>query len=254
MGFAESCSGAAIGYWTGDGEDLPFYYDMASRFPIGDRYFCSVVAQTYPNRRFLIAATALGDIATNASGISQKDAPNGTIFDRLNDAGVSWKDYFPDLPTAALFFPVFENNPSRMVHFSQFFVDAESGNLPAVSLVDPYWNSSEETNDISIGEAYAAEIINAVLRSPNRHNTALFWVYDEHGGWYDHVAPLPAIKPARSHRHSRLATSLAPTTTRASASLAASSRPGRGRTMSRTRCSTTPRSSGSSRRSGTCRR
>jgi phospholipase C len=193
LGFAENCSGAAMGYWTGD--DLPFYYDMASRFPIGDRYFCSVMAQTYPNRRFLIAATALGDIATNASGISQKDAPNGTIFDRLNDVGVSWKDYFPDLPTAALFFPVFENNPSRMAHFSQFFVDAQSGNLPAVSLVDPYWNYSEETNDISIGEAYAAEVINAVLRSPNWHNTALFWVYDEHGGWYDHVPPVPAIKP-----------------------------------------------------------
>ena len=88
-------------------QDLPFYYSLASHFPIGDRYFCSVMAQTYPNRRFLIAATALGNIATNGSGISHTDAPNGTIFDRLDHHGISWKDYYPDAPTCGLFLPNF---------------------------------------------------------------------------------------------------------------------------------------------------
>ena len=184
-----------MGYWTG--EDLPFYYSMARQFPIGDRYFCSVMAQTYPNRRFLIAATALGDVATNDTGISVTDAPNGTIFDRLDRHGISWKDYYPDLPTVALFLPEWNDNKhnGKVVHFEQFFVDAAAGNLPAFSLVDPYTNYSEEGNDISIGEAYAAGVHHAVLHSPAWEKTALIWTYDEHGGWYDHVSPVPAVRP-----------------------------------------------------------
>jgi phospholipase C len=193
MGFVKGCSGAAMGYWEAD--DLPFYHSMARQFPIGDRYFSSVMAQTYPNRRFLIAGTALGNISTDATGISKVDAPNGTIFDRLNEHGISWKDYYTDLPTCALFEPVFLNNPTKAVHVSQFFTDAASGNLPAFSLVDPYANFSEEDGDITVGEGYAALVISAVMQGPAWDKTALIWVYDEHGGWYDHVPPQPAVKP-----------------------------------------------------------
>jgi len=193
MGFVKGSSGAAMGYW--DEADLPFYYSMARQFPIGDRYFCSVMAQTYPNRRFLIAGTALGNISTDVTGISKVDAPNGTIFDRLNQYGISWKDYYADLPTCALFEPVFLDNRAKAVHMTQFFADAASGSLPAFSLVDPYDNFSEEDGDISVGEGYAALFIDAVMRGPAWDKTALFWVYDEHGGWYDHVPPQPAVKP-----------------------------------------------------------
>ena len=193
QGFVKACGGASMGYWTGD--DLPFYHSMARQFPIGDRYFCSVMAQTYPNRRFLIAGTALGDISTDVTGISTTDAPNGTIFDRLNRYGISWKNYYPDVPTCALFEPVLFNNRDKAVHVSQFFLDAASGGLPAFSLVDPYTNYSEEDGDITVGEAYAALVVDAVMRGPDWPTTALIWVYDEHGGWYDHVPPRPAVKP-----------------------------------------------------------
>jgi phospholipase C len=195
MGFVGACGPAAMGYWTG--EDLPFYYSLARQFPIADRYFCSVMAQTYPNRRFLIAGTALGDVSTNATGISPKDAPNGTIFDRLDAHGITWKDYYPDAPSVALFLPEWTENQKdgRVVHIDQFMTDAASGNLPHVALVDPYTNFSEENGDISVGEAYAARIIDAVLHSPAWSKTALIWTYDEHGGWYDHVPPVPAVRP-----------------------------------------------------------
>ena len=66
LGFVKACNPSAMGYWTG--EDLPFYHSMTKLFPIGDRYFCSVMAQTFPNRRFLMAATALGDVADGPLG------------------------------------------------------------------------------------------------------------------------------------------------------------------------------------------
>jgi phospholipase C len=195
MGFVTACGPASMGYWTG--EDLPFYYSLARQFPIGDRYFCSVMAQTYPNRRFLIAGTALGDVSTDATGISTTDAPNGTIFDRLDHYGISWRDYYPDLPTCALFEPIYLDNlhDGKLAPVGQFVTDAASGNLPAFSLVDPYLKYSEEDNDISIGEAYAATIVEAVLGSPKWDSTALIYIYDEHGGWYDHVPPVPAVRP-----------------------------------------------------------
>ena len=194
-GFVKACGPASMGYWTG--EDLPFYYSLAKQFPLGDRYFCSVMAPTYPNRRFLLAATALGDVTTDAAGISATDAPNGTIFDRLNHYGISWKDYYPDAPSAALFLPNYTDNRTdgKVVHFEQFLLDAASGNLPSFSLIDPYVDYSEEHNDISIGEAYAATMISAVLQSPAWGKTALILTYDEHGGWYDHVPPVPAVRP-----------------------------------------------------------
>jgi len=82
-----------------------------------------------------------------------------------------------------------------MAPINQFLTDAAAGQLPQFSLVDPYINYSEENGDVSIGEAYAARIIGAVLDSPNWSTTAMFLVYDEHGGWYDHVPPRPAVRP-----------------------------------------------------------
>jgi phospholipase C len=55
---AEIVGGVAMGYWQA--EDLPFYYSLYRSFPIADRYFCSLLGQTFPNRRYLLAATSIG--------------------------------------------------------------------------------------------------------------------------------------------------------------------------------------------------
>ena len=52
----------AMGYWQP--EDQPFYASLASIFPLADRYFASVPGQTFPNRRFLMAATSFGRSTT----------------------------------------------------------------------------------------------------------------------------------------------------------------------------------------------
>ncbi|HEY7147510.1 MAG TPA: alkaline phosphatase family protein [Streptosporangiaceae bacterium] len=80
---------------------------------------------------------------------------------------------------------------------SQFFADAEAGTLPGFSIVDPDFDAFSEENpqDIQKGESYAAEVINAVLHGEGWPHTLLIWVYDEHGGYYDHVPPPAAIPP-----------------------------------------------------------
>ena len=91
QGFVTSSTAEAMGYFTR--EDLPFTCGMAGTFPIADRYFCSVMAQTDPNRRYLISGTSLGLIDdTFPSALP----PNGVIFQQFNNHGITWKDYYSD--------------------------------------------------------------------------------------------------------------------------------------------------------------
>ena len=58
--------------------------------------------------------------------------------------------------------------------------------------------TEENPADIQLGEAYSSSIINAVMHSPAWPKTALLFMYDEHGGYYDHVRPA-GRDPARRH-------------------------------------------------------
>ncbi len=204
-GFVESGSGpVSMGYW--EQADQPFYYSLASAFPIADRYFCSVLGQTYPNRRYLIGATSIGQVNDTQPALTDYPA-NGTLFDRLNSFGITWKDYYTSfleddgttLPAATvlLYPPAYFNNPGKTVPTTQFFADAAAGNLPGYCIVEPDYNvmSEEDPQNIAQGEQFAAQVINAVMSGPEWSKTLLIWNYDEHGGYYDHVPPPPAIAP-----------------------------------------------------------
>ena len=79
----------------------------------------------------------------------------------------------------------------------QFFADADAGTLPSFSIVDPDFDvySEENPQDIRKGESFAAEVINRVMHGKGWPRTLLIWVYDEHGGYHDHVPPPAAVPP-----------------------------------------------------------
>jgi phospholipase C len=78
-----------------------------------------------------------------------------------------------------------------------FWKAASTGTLPSVSIVDPDFGycSEENPQDVQDGEAFAAEVISAVMKGPAWDKTLLIWLYDEHGGYYDHVPPPEAAAP-----------------------------------------------------------
>jgi phospholipase C len=193
-GFVRSQSGpVAMGYW--ERADQPFYYSLASTFPIADRYYCSVLGQTFPNRRYLLAATSLGMVDdTFPAGYPA----NGTLFDILDAHKISWRNYYSTTPSTLLFPQLyFDNFGTKVVPLAEFFADAASGNLPAYCLVDPDYDthSEEDPQNIAVGEQFAAQVIQAVMSGPEWETTLLIWNYDEHGGYYDHVPPPKAIPP-----------------------------------------------------------
>jgi Phospholipase C len=194
-GFVQASTAVSMGYW--DQTDLPFYYGLANTFPLSDRWFGSVLAQTYPNRRFLMAGTAAGIVSTTTEALLAPAPPNGTIFDRFQSHGISWRNYYSDLPSSAIIIKTVQDYPNSISPIDQFYTDAAAGTLPFFSLVDPNFDTESEENpqDVRRGEQMAAKVINAVMQSPNWAKTMLIWTYDEHGGYYDHVAPPPAVRP-----------------------------------------------------------
>jgi phospholipase C len=86
---------------------------------------------------------------------------------------------------------------NRLRTMRQFFADAQAGTLPSVSIVDPDFGkwSEENPQDVQTGEAFSAKVISAAMRGKGWPGTLLIWLYDEHGGYYDHVPPPPAPAP-----------------------------------------------------------
>jgi phospholipase C len=195
-GFVKASGPIAMRFW--DKRDLPFTYSLVKNFPIGQRYFCSTLCQTYPNRRFFFAGTASGLISTNLVETNKLPAANGTIWDRLDAHHIDYGVYYQDLPSWAIIPGTITAARGPKQHkFDQFYKDAAAGKLPAFTFLDPNYNTTSEENpqDIQVGEEFMARVVRALTRAPTWKNTALFITWDEHGGYYDHVPPPRAIKP-----------------------------------------------------------
>ncbi len=202
-GFVRGSGGVAMGYWTQD--DLPFTYSLASSFPIADRWFCSVLGQTDPNRRYLIAGTSGG--MTDDVGIPSQTAllsqqVNGTIFQRLTTYGIDWANYATSFPFGATpeLFPVNDTpleSGSNLRPFDQFFTDAAAGTLPSFAFLDEDYGTQSQENpqNIVVGEAMLAQVVQAIGNGPGWASSLLVVTYDEHGGYYDHVPPPVALAP-----------------------------------------------------------
>jgi phospholipase C len=180
---------------------LPFYYGIANEFAIADHYFASVLSQTFPNRFYLLTGTSFGHISNDlppAGGFTQK-----TVFQLLDEATpkVSWKIYLASFQVEELFSYVLQHS-DHIATIDQYKTDAANGTLPQVSFVesDPFGNVNHESDEhppanVQVGEKFTHDIISALVKSPDWSSSAMFLTYDEHGGYYDHVAPPAAPKP-----------------------------------------------------------
>ncbi len=203
-GFLVRSSEEAMGYW--DEVLLPFYYSMAANFPVCDRYFSSTLCQTYPNRVFMMAATAGGLISTDTPPPTVTP-PNGHIFDVLDAHGVSWADYYTNLPTPGLFGPpyvaakqgtnFFGPNAVPSLTASAFGAVCQANLLPSVVMVESDYQFASEENpqDVQAGQYFVYQVVQALTSSPAWARSLLIFTYDEHGGYYDHVPPPAALSP-----------------------------------------------------------
>ncbi len=201
-GFLKAASDTfSIGYYTEP--DLPFTPHIAKTFTVFDRFFCSLLGSTYPNREYMHAGQSYGRIDnTLPLGASDLGFPDTTIFAALSRVGVSNQYFFTDIPVSALWGApgLLRSSPVQL-----YYEQAATGTLPAVSFVDPSFNGEDTGTsgdehphgDVRVGQAFIADVVHALLESPQYQRAALFIVYDEWGGFFDHVAP-PRVPDLRS--------------------------------------------------------
>jgi phospholipase C len=187
-------------------DDLPFYYGLAESFAMNDRQFSSVLGPTFPNRSYLMAATSFGHVTTDDSipPVVGYKPITGTIFDEFDSHGVTWADYWEDLPQDSSFRPTDTTNNLPLATF--FLQAAGIGSLPDVSFVDPNFgtitsaleNDEHPPTDIQRGQYHVSQVVNAVRNGPFWKDSVIFILHDEHGGFYDHAQP-----PAAPQKNAR---------------------------------------------------
>jgi phospholipase C len=209
-----------MGYYR-SADFLPFYRALADAFTICDGYFCSVQGPTDPNRLMWmsgsIGATGL-DPAGVANGgpvletyVGNRLLKYGTLTwktmpEVLTDHGITWKVYQD--PTSTLLFnvlPYFSTfakpaNPTQLANTEAglnplyplgFAADVAADTLPKVSwILPPLANCEHPAAPPAWGEYLTAQILATLVSNPAVWAKTVFLVvYDENGGWFDHVAP-----------------------------------------------------------------
>jgi phospholipase C len=201
-GFFKSSGDAALGFYTAD--ELPFYYSLfdAPDAALCANYFCSMLGSSTPNHLYMMSATSGGITSNGICCLGILDSGRWPIIlDLLDEAGVTWKIYnligIDDILTVetdntAMFWSRWAHDPRTFATQQDYLQDCTAGTLPAVSWVIPSSRDQLDEHapsDVSIGMRGQQLVIEALRASPLYPRSAFLLTYDEHGGYFDHVAP-----------------------------------------------------------------
>lgn len=188
----------ALGWY--DRDDVPVWAGLAENATIFDHYHCSILGPTYPNRHYQHAASC-GDRKSNDFAANPIEGhQEKTIWESLDEAGVSWAYYYSNLPFIGLYGQrLAVQRVSNIRHISAYYADCLAGTLPQACFVDPFFtvegfgNDDHPAGDIRMGQEFLSSVVGAFTESSTFASGALFVNYDEWGGFFDHVVP-PAAR------------------------------------------------------------
>eukprot|EP00300_Choanocystis_sp_HF-7_P029612 c3685_g1_i1.p1 GENE.c3685_g1_i1~~c3685_g1_i1.p1 ORF type:complete len:483 (-),score=101.88 c3685_g1_i1:16-1464(-) len=182
---------------------LPVFQTLATEFAIFDRFYSSVPGPTEVNRMYLFSCTSHG-ASQNDNVQLALGYPQATMFEAVQAAGLTWRDYYSDFPTG---FFLARNRAKGMIEnfhvLDQFYTDAAAGTLPNLSVLEPaYYNAeglfpatdAHPNHLVNLADDLLKRVYEALAASPQWNNTVLIVTFDEHGGFYDHVpTPLDGV-------------------------------------------------------------
>ena len=190
---------------------LPALHELARHFTICDHWYSSVPGPTWANRFFVHSGTSLGRVQMPEDLNDSLRHPGlyfgydqDTIYDRLNERGVPWRIYHGDIPQSlVLSHQRTVQNARRYEFMDVFFSDArgQEERFPAFCFIEPcyYWpgqNDDHPPHTTLRAQALLGNVYNALRQNDRLWNSTLLVVlYDEHGGFYDHVPPPAAVPP-----------------------------------------------------------
>lgn len=179
-------------------EALPVYKELVSEFAVCDRWFASIPTLTQPNRLFIHSATSYG-ATENDNKMMVEGYPQKTIFESLDESGYSFGIYYA-YPPSTLFY----RNLRKLKYtnnFHQYNLDfkrhCKEGKLPNYVVIEQRYfetkvllgNDDHPPHDVSEGQRFIKQVYEALRSSPQWNEILFIIIYDEHGGFYDHVPP-----------------------------------------------------------------
>jgi phospholipase C len=241
--FTDTTGQRAMGYY--DQGFLNYYYYMASQFAVSDRWFSPVSSKSIDNRIATFTGGTTQGLVKDPGGdddLGQLDIP--TIFQELDQAGVTWKIYYTvtqgycleeddcqgssndkypatDFSTLSYSYQyLYENpsgspctaptqqssvvgdssnsfciDPSHIAPLSTYFSDLANGTLPSFAFIEAGYGNNDEHpgsgQSILQGQAQVANIVGSLMSSSSWGSSVFFLSYDEGGGPYEHVPPVP---------------------------------------------------------------
>jgi phospholipase C len=181
----------ALTYYSA--KDMPVYAALARRFMVFDQWHSSLLGPTFPNRQYLLSAQSegrKGNPGPMQAGVFHAE----TIVDRLGKTGVPVGYYYSNVPLLALW--GVERMAPYIRSLDRYWDDAASGRLPQVTFVEPKFGGGDNTRtddhprgDVGMGQRWIREVFGAFVNSPHWQRGAFVVVYDEGGGFFDHVRP-----------------------------------------------------------------
>ena len=174
---------------------VPVISTLAAEFCICDNWLSEVPGPTEPNRLFVHGATSQG-FTHNVSYTTDKGLQfdDLTVCGNMEKAGYSWGFYHYNLSDDAQYEQLSAEPANSKPYQEHFAKDAASGKLPNYTFICPDYatpaNSQHAPHDIRYGEYFMADTYEALRANEERWpKTLLIILYDEHGGFYDHVYP-----------------------------------------------------------------
>jgi phospholipase C len=213
---AQNPSHAAMVMQCFRSERFPVLTSLAAEFALFNYWHSSLPGPTWPNRFFAHAGTSggLSDSPDDSDILAGFTFPNGTLYQRLEKAGKTWRIYHDGLPqTAGIdslrteFADPFTENFREMSFFES---DLNTDALPEYVFIEPSYdtgnqyvngNSMHPLNDVRKGEQLVKRVYEAIRASRSWAETMLIITFDEHGGFFDHVPPPSAVPPGGDQRY-----------------------------------------------------
>jgi phospholipase C len=200
------------------------YFQMGKQYVLADRMFTSNFdASSFISHQYIIAGQAVSavdypnstwgcdggpsdKITTVTQNPPRQYGPqervcfdDQTLGDELDNAGLSWGFYTASLNGDGNIWSAYQainhirNGPdwSKDIITPQTkFIQDAAGNLRTVSWVTPTCENSDHAGcGSNTGPAWVTSLVNAIGESKYWNSTAIFIMWDDYGGWYDHVPP-----------------------------------------------------------------
>jgi phospholipase C len=197
------------------------YFDMAHEGVLADRMFPSNLDESFVSHQYIIAAQARRSV-DNQSAFEPCDGPTDeietltdtrtvgpmeqacfnyqTLGDEIDNAGLTWR-YYTSTPdgdggewSAYQAVKHIRYGPDWakdvITPQTQFLTDVQAGTLSNVTWITPTCENSDHVNcGARTGPKWVSALVNAVGESQFWNSTAIFIMWSEWGGLYDHVAP-----------------------------------------------------------------